>query len=94
MFYNGDGGAKDAIQAYAWWSLYISQNPKYEDNQYVKERLQHLIDVGIYMGEKTSKIRFTMAKDYKKMTTEEINKAKELTQQRYNKIYGKLNPDN
>jgi len=92
MCYDGDGGPKDAIQAYAWWSLYISQHPEYDDNHYVKERLEGLIEKGIYIGEKSSELRLVFTKDYKKMTAEEIGEAKKLTAQLYDKIYGELRP--
>lgn len=89
MYYNGEGGPKDAVQAYAWWSLYISQNPNKKDHPV---EFLDLITKGLYIGKETSGVNSTNTKDYKKMTPEEIDEAKKLTKQLYNKIYGELQP--
>jgi len=85
MYYSGNGGPKDVVQAYAWWSLYLSQHNNFDTGVLVlKDRLRKL------KGED----EFYNMIGYKEMTPEEIVEAEKLTKQLYNKIYGELRPEN
>jgi len=82
MFYEGEGGPIDFIQAYAWWTLFAT----YDENTH--EFAEDLRD--IYRSKAQDLIDSKGTN--KKMTPEEINKAKNLTKELYSKIYGELTP--